>query len=106
MAFILWCLCFSLTLLLGICCFFSKKPVGFFANAKTFPVKDVKGYNRACGFLWGFYSLVGILAGLPLLEAQNDTLVLLSVLGVMGVTLALILIYVLIIEKKYRAKHS
>ena len=103
-AYLLWCLCFLLILGLGIFCFFSKKPVGFWANANTFPVADVKGYNRACGWLWILYSLIGILTGLPLLSPQNSALVLLSVLGVLLDTLGLILIYVLVIEKKYRAK--
>ena len=57
--FLIWCLCFLLFFLLGIFCFFSKKQVGFFANAAPFPIEDVKGYNRACGFLWIFFSLLG-----------------------------------------------
>ena len=104
MAFIIWCGCFGLLLILGIFCFFAKKPVGFWANAQTFPVKDVKGYNRACGWLWIGYSLAGILTGLPLLSPQNSALILLSVLRVMLCTIALVLVYVLFIEKKYRAK--
>ena len=101
-AFILWCGCFALFFILGIYCFFAKKQVGFWANAKPFSVTDVRGYNRACGFLWIGYSLVGILTGLPLLSPQNSALVLLSILGVVADTLMLILIYVLVIEKKYR----
>ena len=103
-AFILWCACFSLFLILGIFCFCAKEPVGFWANADRFPVENAKGYNRACGILWIAYSLIGMLTGLPVLAEQNDGLVLLSVLGVMADTLGLILAYVLIIERKYRAK--
>lgn len=103
-AFFIWCGCFALFLVLGIYCFFAKKPVGFWANAEAFPVTDVKGYNRACGWLWVGYSLIGILAGLPMLLNQNEALILLSVLGVVFDTLGLVLIYVLVIEKKYRAK--
>ena len=101
-AFILWCLCFLLTAALGISCFFLKKPVGFFANLQQFPVQDVKKYNRACGKLWILYSLLGMAAGLPLLGTQNSAWVLLSVLAVFADTLALILIYILVIERKYR----
>ena len=104
MAFILWCVCFFLFSGLGVRCFLARKPVGFFANAKPFPVSDIKRYNRSCGWLWISYSLLGILTGLPLLSKQNDALILLSVLGVAADTLALIIVYVLIIEKKYRAK--
>ena len=104
MAFILWCICFSLFLILGIFCFFSRKPVGFWANAKAFPVSDVKGYNRACGCLWIGYSLIGMLTGLPLLQEENTALILLTVLFAALDTLGLILLYVLVIERKYRTK--
>ena len=102
--FLLWTLCCCLLLAMGIYCFLSRKPVGFFANAKTFPVKDVTGYNRACGKLWIGYSLICLLCGLPLLMGQNSSLVLLSVVGIVFATLGLILTYVLVIEKKYRDK--
>ena len=102
-AFFIWCGCFLCFLILGIFCFFSRKQVGFWANAKPFPVSDIRGYNRACGFLWIFYSLLGILTGLPLLTPQNSALVLLSIVGVLADTILLILIYALVIEKKYRA---
>ena len=104
LAFFIWCACFGIFLILGITCFFAKKAVGFWANAKAFPLENVKGYNRACGWLWIGYSLVGMLSGLPLLAGQNHPLVLLSVLAVVLDTLALMLIYVLVIEKKFRAK--
>ena len=104
LAFSIWCGCFGLFAALGLFCFFSRKPVGFWANAKPFAVSDVRGYNRACGWLWLGYSLLGILTGLPLLQPQNSPLVLLSVLGVVADTLALVLLYVLVIERKYRAK--
>ena len=105
-AFILWALCCCLLLGIGIYSFFAKKPVGFFANAKPFPVKDVKGYNRACGILWAVYSLICMAAGIPLLFPQKVVLVLSSV-GIMVIaTLALILVYVMVIEKKYRAEEK
>ena len=103
-AFILWMLCSCLLIGIGISCFLSKKPVGFWANAKAFPVKDQKGYNRACGKLWISYGLICILCGFPLLHGQNTPLVLFSVLGMVLATLGMMLIYVLVIEKKYREK--
>ena len=103
-AFLLWCDCFLLFLILGIFCYFSRKQVGFFANIKPFPVKDVRAYNRSCGRLWMGYSLVGMVLGFPLLDGQNSALVLLSVLGVMGDTLGLILLHILVIEKKHKAQ--
>ena len=103
-AFIIWTLCCCLLLFIGLYCFFSKKAVGFFANAKTFPVENVKGYNRACGKLWIAYSLVCMAAGLTLLDRENPALILITVLVVVAATLAMILIYTMVIEKKYRKK--
>ena len=103
-AYLIWLLCSCLILGLGIYCFFAKKAVGFWANAKPFPVSDVRGYNRTCGRLWIGYSLLLDLVGLPMLIGQNDAVVLLSVLGAAALTLGLILTYVLKIEPKYRRK--
>lgn len=36
---------------------------GFWANVETFPVDDVKGYNRALGQLWCGYGVLFILLG-------------------------------------------
>ena len=102
--FLIWAGCFFLFFLLGIFCFWAKKPVSFFANVKQFPVTDVRGYNRACGKLWIFFSVLGTVCGLPMLRGQNDALILLSILGVFGAVLILILTYILFIEKKYRSK--
>ena len=103
-AFLIWCATAAVFCGLGIFCFFAKKPVSFYANVKPFPVSDVRGYNRACGWLWIGYSVGFALLGLPLLGCQNNALVLLSVVGAMIEVLALILIYILVIEKKYRKK--
>ena len=103
-AFLLWCLCSCLFLGFGIYCFFAKKAVGFWANARPFEVVDIRGYNRACGRLWIGYSLILAALGLPLLAGQNAAPVLLSVLGTVADTLGLILIYVLKIEPRYRKK--
>ena len=105
-AFILWTLCCCLLLGIGIYSFRAKEPVGFFANAKPFSVNDVKGYNQACGKLWIGYSLICLAAGISLLFPQTVVLIL-SAIGVMvAATIALILIYVKVIEKKYRAEEK
>ena len=103
-AFIIWTLCCCIFLGLGIYSLRAKKPVGFWANAKAFPVKDVKGYNRACGRLWIGYGLICMAAGIPLLFPEKVLIVLLSAGGMVIATLALMLIYTLVIEKKYREK--
>lgn len=51
-AFIIWAIVGCAFIGLGISAFFSKKAVGFWANAKPFPVEDIKGYNGAVGKLF------------------------------------------------------
>ncbi len=104
--FILYSLIGAMFILLGIRSFFSKKEVafGFWANAKMFPVNHVKAYNKAVGKLWCVYGILFILLGIPLLDKQNTPLILVSILGVMMETIAVMVIYVTVIEKKYRKR--
>ncbi|MBS7006837.1 hypothetical protein [Anaerostipes sp.] len=102
--FIVWALCGCLMIGLGISAFFSKKAVGFWANIKTFPVNDIRGYNHATGKLFIIYGVIFIVLGMPLLCEQNTPYILLSVLGVMIETIAIMAIYSLSITKKYREK--
>lgn len=106
LAFGIWCLISGLFIVLGIYSFLSKKEVafGFWANAETFPVNDVKAYNRAMGKLWCVFGVVLAVLGLPLLKGQNTAFILLSVLGVMAEVIITMGVYTIIIEKKYRKK--
>lgn len=106
LAFGIWCLISGLFILLGIYSFLSKKEVafGFWANAETFPVNDIKAYNRAMGKLWCVFGVVLAVLGLPLLKGQNTAFILLSVLGVMAEAIITMGVYTIIIEKKYRKK--
>lgn len=90
--------------LLGIFVFVSKKEkaFGFWANAKMFPVTDVKAYNRALGKLWCVYGIVLILLGIPLLEGQNALGVVITILGTMAESIAAMAYYTIVIDKKYR----
>lgn len=89
---------------IGINAFFSKKtvPFDFWANIKTVPVKDIRGYNRAIGKLFIIYGLILIVLGLPMLKGQNTPFILLSILGVMIETIVIMIIYSLCVEAKYR----
>lgn len=102
--FIIWALFGCFMIGLGISAFFSKKAVGFWANIKTFPVNNIKAYNHATGKLFIAYGVIFIVLGLPLLNGQNTPYILLSVLGVMIETIAMMIIYSLFIAKKYREK--
>lgn len=104
LAFIIWAAVGIIILGIGIFSFFSKKQVGFWANAEMFDVEDYQKYNYAVGKLFCVYGIVFIVLGLPLLGGQNSSLAIISVLGVMVETILLMAIYTLGIERKYRKK--
>lgn len=107
-AFAIWLFIGCLFVLIGIYCFLSKKNTafGFWANAETFPVNDIKAYNRAVGKLWCCFGTVFVLLGLPLLKGQDTAAIIFSVLGLMAEVIITMAVYVTIIEPKYRKKHE
>ena len=106
LAFIIWTIIGILFIVMGIYDLNSKKakPFGFWANAETASIEDVKGYNRALGILWCVYGTLFMLSGLPLLGGQNSSLIIISILGVMLISIAAMVVYVVGIEPKYRKK--
>lgn len=103
-AFIIW-LAISLFFVgMGISCFISskQKAFGFWANAETIEVKDIKAYNHALGKLWCAVGVALAFLGIPLLQGQNSAGIVISILGTMVVSIASMVIYVTVIEKKYR----
>lgn len=100
--FIIWAIVGFIIICIGIYALFAKKAVGFGANIRTFPVKDIKGYNRATGMLFICYGIVFVILGIPLLSGQNSPYILLSAIGVMIETIAIMAIYSLVVEKRYR----
>lgn len=104
MGFIIWVVIGCFIIGVGIRALFSKKAVGFWANIKTMLVNDVRGYNHATSKLFILYGVIFIVLGMPLLGGQDTPYILLSVLGVMIETIAIMAIYSLSIEKKYREK--
>lgn len=100
--FSVWCVCGVFFFLLGIRAFRAKEAVGFW-NIKEGPeVTEVTQYNHAVGKLWCVSGVAFDVLGLPLLAGQNSPLVLLSVLGSMSWAIVLMVIYELVIVKKYR----
>lgn len=88
----------------GLSAFRSEKPAGFWANAATVPMEDVKSYNRAVGKLWcAFAAGFVLLLGLPMCAGEGSPLILLSCIGIMYEVIAVIVVYMRI-EKKYRRK--
>lgn len=102
-AFIIWTIFGLFFFGLGIYSFRAKKPVGFWANAETLPMEDVKGYNKAMGKLWCVFSVIFILLGLPLLAGQNAAIIIVSVLGIVFEMIGTMIVYTRI-EEKYRKK--
>lgn len=105
-AFLIWLIFSALFIVYGIHAFRSKKnvPFGFWANAEVFAVKDVRAYNRAVGKLWCVFGIVLAFLGIPLLAGQNSPYAIISILGIMAEAIAAMVVYVVVIEKKYREK--
>lgn len=102
--FVIWVLVGILIIALGIRDLFAKKPVGFWANVESMKVSDVNGYNRAVGILFMVYGFVFIALGIPLLAGQNTPIILLSIIGVMFETIAVMAIYSISIVSKYKVE--
>jgi len=102
--FIIWAIVGFIIIGIGISAFFSKKAVGFWTNIKTIQVKDIKGYNRATGMLFICYGIIFVVLGIPLLSGQNSPYILLSVLGVVIETITIMVVYSLVITKKYEER--
>lgn len=103
--FIIWLLCGLLFIVMGIVDFFAKKAVGFWANCKTIPVENVKQYNRSMGIMFCIYGVVFILLGVPVLWADFPW-ILVTMPGVMLESIAVMIVYTVVIEPKYRKKQN
>ena len=103
-AFMIWAVIAFVFMGIGSYDYFSEKPAGFWANAKTVPIDDVKAYNRAVGKLFVCFGIGFILLGLPLLVSkQNSPVILFSVIGLMFESIGMMIVYMKI-ESKYRRK--
>ena len=102
--FIIWSIVGCFFIGIGIRSFFSKKPVQFWANAEMFEVTDVKKYNASVGGLFCAFGVVLIILGLPLLCGQNSPWIFLSVFGVLMECIVAMIIYTVVIEKKYKKR--
>ncbi len=67
-------------------------------------VRERMHINRALGILWCGYGILFTLIGVPLLMGQNSGFIILSVLGVMFMSIAAMAVYIVCIEAKYHKK--
>lgn len=102
-AFIVWSMISAFFIVLGVVCFFYKKPMYFWTVKEMYRVRDIKKYNAALGKLWIGFAIVLELLGLPLLLGQNMPWVILTLLGTAWSAIILMVLYSKI-EKKYRIK--
>lgn len=104
-AFLAFALIGLFFLIIGIRCFFSDKPSGFWANAEQFEVTDVRAYNNAMGRLWIVAALLYTALGLPLLNPKNILpVILITIVGCMIVSIGIMIFFTTVIEPKYRKK--
>lgn len=105
-AFIIWIMVSLVFVIIGIYDLRADEVVGFWSNGKRPEVmpENRKAYNRAVGILWIAFALVFMLLGLPLLAGDNSPLIVITLLGSLADIVALMAVYVLVIEKKYCRK--
>lgn len=77
MALCIVCFVALIFVVLGICQYKSREPVGFYTGEK--PPKeeeltDVKAWNKGHGILWGGYGVLMILAGCSAICLRNEIL--------------------------------
>ena len=100
LGFVIWSLMGLMIAGLGIHSLRSENAVGFFAGVEPPKVKDVKKYNKSVGVMWLVYATLLEICGIPLLYLeQNSAGFVLPILGTVLFTIALIIVYTLILNK-------
>ncbi|MDO5601150.1 MAG: hypothetical protein Q4G07_00130 [Oscillospiraceae bacterium] len=90
--FLVWSALCCLPAISGVYAFFAKKPVRFL-DVKTVPITDIKGYNRAMGFLWLGYAAAMEALGLPLLAGMDSPLCFITLIGTVLCSVLLMVVY-------------
>ena len=93
-AFIIWTIVALGCSGIGLWAWLSKTEVGFFAGVKPPKVKDPIKYNHQVALLWFAYALIYELLGIPFLFfKQNSAMFIITLLGVMALTIGLLVAY-------------
>ena len=101
LGFIIWGAMGVMMICFAIFSCFSKKPMMFWANTGVFEVTDIKKYNFAVAKLFLMYGIVLIVLGIPML-AENSAWIMFSVAGAMAESIIAMVVYSLVIEKRYK----
>ena len=100
---IIWSAVAALIVGIGIWSWKSPKAVGFYSGVEPPKVRDVRKYNHAVACLWFVYAALFEILGLPLLaEKKGQPLFLVSILGVVFITILLMAAYNRILSKHRR----
>ena len=98
--FIIWTAIALMMVGFGVYALISKTAVNFFAGVKVPEIKRVKEYNRAVAVLWFVYAAIYEALGVPLLFLkQNSAGFIITILGVVAVTLAQVIVYYFVMVK-------
>ena len=93
-AFIIWTIVALMFAGIGAWAWLSKTPVGFFAGVKAPEVRDTVKYNHQVATLWFGYAGIYELLGIPFLFfKQNSAMFIVTILGVMALTIGLLVAY-------------
>ncbi len=101
-ALIIWTIVAVIFLIMGIMHWKSKNVLGIvYGQVPKIAAGNVKRYNHAIGMAYWGYAVILELLGIPLVFfEQNDAAFVIPVLGVVFLTIALCIVFV-VIKKKY-----
>ena len=98
--FIIWSFITLILVGIGIWAWIAKEAAGFFAGIKPPKIKDVKKYNHSVAMLWFAYAALFEGLGVPLLFLQkNSAGFVIPYLGVVVITIGLVIVYNMILNK-------
>ena len=93
-AFVIWTAISLVLAGIGIRDWNAGKAVGFFTGTRPPEVEDVKAYNHDVARLWFGYAAVFELLGIPFLFfKQNSAMFIVTLLGVMALTIGILVAY-------------
>ena len=102
--FVIWFCTGCFFIGMGIYSLFAQKTLGFWANQEVGKVTDRKKYNQAMCKLFFAFGVGLIFLGIPLLDGQNSAGIIISILGTMFESIIAMVIYITVIERRYKKK--